>query len=45
MRGRFKRIVLLSMIVLVVLVPSVAAAEVPVSGPSGGAGRARPAGG
>ena len=36
MRGRFKRIVLLSMIVLVVLVPSVAAAEVPVSGPSGG---------
>ena len=36
MRGRFKRIVLLSMIVLVVFVPSVSAAEVPVPGPSGG---------
>ncbi len=36
MRGRFKRIVLLSMIVLVVAVPSVSAAEVPVSDPSGG---------
>ena len=36
MRSRFKRIVLLSMIVLVVLVPSVSAAETPVPGPSGG---------
>ena len=36
MRSRFKRIVLLSMIVLVVLVPSVSAAEAPVPGPSGG---------
>ena len=36
MRYRFKRIVLLSMIVLVVLVPSVSAAEAPVPGLSGG---------
>ena len=36
MRSRFKRIVLLSMIVLVAVVPSVSAAESPVPGPSGG---------
>lgn len=35
MRGRFKHFVLLSMIVLVVLVPSVSAAKVPVPGPLG----------